>query len=97
MENEEYQDKTLKCKNCGKDFIWTKGEQEFFHEKGLKNKPARCKECRKLNRAQLETEYFKIVCGTCGQIGEALFQPNDPTATIYCKQCFEKNVLAKQN
>jgi len=39
-------DETLVCKDCGKDFIFTVGEQEFYAEKGFTNKPARCKECR---------------------------------------------------
>ena len=28
------EDKTLVCKDCGKEFIFTVGEQEFFKEKG---------------------------------------------------------------
>ena len=41
-----YQDKTLKCKDCGNDFVFTAGEQEFYASKGFENKPSRCKECR---------------------------------------------------
>ena len=25
-----YEDKTLVCKDCGKEFVWTAGEQEFY-------------------------------------------------------------------
>ena len=28
-----FEDKTLKCKECGADFIFTAGEQEFYAEK----------------------------------------------------------------
>jgi hypothetical protein len=42
----EYKDETLKCKDCGKDFVFTAGEQAFYAEKGFANKPTRCKECR---------------------------------------------------
>lgn len=41
-----YQDKTLVCKDCGKEFTWTAGEQQFYAEKGFQNEPVRCKECR---------------------------------------------------
>ncbi|MDI6603712.1 MAG: zinc-ribbon domain-containing protein [Thermoanaerobacteraceae bacterium] len=41
-----YQDKTLVCKDCGKEFVWTAGEQEFYAEKGFQNAPVRCKACR---------------------------------------------------
>lgn len=43
-------DKTLVCKDCGKEFIFTEGEQEFYREKGFTNEPVRCKDCRKLNK-----------------------------------------------
>lgn len=39
-------DEVIKCKDCGKDFIFTVGEQEFYKEKGFANKPTRCKDCR---------------------------------------------------
>ena len=42
----EFQDKKLVCKDCGQEFIFTAGEQDFYKEKGLENEPKRCKECR---------------------------------------------------
>ena len=44
------EDKTLKCKDCGEDFVFTKGEQEFYAEKGFTNEPQRCAECRRKNK-----------------------------------------------
>jgi hypothetical protein len=29
------EDRTLVCQDCGKDFVFTVGEQEFYKEKGL--------------------------------------------------------------
>lgn len=40
-------DKTLICKDCQQEFVFTEGEQEFYQEKGLVNEPQRCPECRK--------------------------------------------------
>ena len=42
-----YQDETLICEDCGCEFVFTAGEQEFYAEKGLTNKPKRCANCRK--------------------------------------------------
>ena len=42
----EFQDKVLKCIDCGSDFIFTAGEQLFFHDKQFKNEPKRCKACK---------------------------------------------------
>ena len=41
-----YEDKELVCKDCGKTFVFSAGEQEFYAEKGFQNEPQRCKECR---------------------------------------------------
>ena len=30
-----YEDKTLVCKDCGAEFVFTAGEQEFYAEKGV--------------------------------------------------------------
>lgn len=40
------EDKTMKCKDCGSEFVFTAGEQEFYKEKGFQNEPQRCKACR---------------------------------------------------
>jgi DNA-directed RNA polymerase subunit RPC12/RpoP len=45
-------DKTLVCKDCGKEFIFTEGEQAFYKEKGFENEPQRCPECRKARKQQ---------------------------------------------
>ena len=33
------EDKTLTCKDCGKEFVWTAGEQEFYASKGTCKMP----------------------------------------------------------
>ena len=38
-----YQDKILVCKDCGKEFTFTRGEQEFYASKGFENEPTRAK------------------------------------------------------
>lgn len=45
-------DKTLTCRDCGKEFVFTAGEQEFYAEKGFEHEPTRCPECRKANKAK---------------------------------------------
>lgn len=44
-------DQTLRCRECGMDFIWTAGEQEFFASRGLVNAPSRCPSCRAARKA----------------------------------------------
>src|SRR5258708_8596050 len=42
----EFQDRILSCVDCGTEFIWTAGEQQFFADKNFKNEPKRCKACK---------------------------------------------------
>ena len=58
-----YEDKTLTCKECGNEFVFTAGEQEFYAEKGFENEPQRCKECRQArkNAAKAGREYHDTV------------------------------------
>ncbi len=48
----EFEDKTLVCQDCGKEFVFTAGEQAFYKEKGLDHEPKRCKECRDKRKAE---------------------------------------------
>jgi CxxC-x17-CxxC domain-containing protein len=41
-----YADKTLTCRDCGTQFVFTAGEQEFYAQKGFTNEPTRCPSCR---------------------------------------------------
>jgi hypothetical protein len=41
-----FADKTLTCRDCGVDFVFTSGEQEFYAQKGFTNEPTRCPSCR---------------------------------------------------
>lgn len=45
-------DKTLICKDCKAEFVFTEGEQAFYKEKGFDNEPQRCPECRRANKQQ---------------------------------------------
>ena len=51
-------DMTLVCKDCGKEFVWTEGEQEFYQQKGFTNKPVRCPECRKARKSTRNNSKF---------------------------------------
>lgn len=45
-------DKTLICKDCNNEFVFSEGEQAFYKEKGFENEPQRCPDCRRAKKAQ---------------------------------------------
>lgn len=43
-------DETRTCRDCGSEFVFTAGEQEFYQEKGFQHPPSRCPACRASRR-----------------------------------------------
>src|SRR5579875_3034945 len=68
----DYKDKVLKCVECGTEFVFTAGEQMFYADKGFKNEPKRCKNC-KAKRSQSAgggsstRVVTTTVCSQCGK------------------------------
>ncbi len=85
-----YEDKTLKCKDCGAEFVFTAGEQEFYAEKGFQNEPTRCRACRQARKASRNNsgETYETVCAECGKPTTVNFIPKTDRP-IYCKECYD--------
>ncbi|MGN6672430.1 MAG: CxxC-x17-CxxC domain-containing protein [Thermomicrobiales bacterium] len=47
-----YQDKTHTSSDCGQEFVWTAGEQEYYAQKRFANERRRCPDCRRARKAQ---------------------------------------------
>jgi CxxC-x17-CxxC domain-containing protein len=97
----EFQDKVLKCIDCGADFVFTAGEQLFFHDKQFKNEPKRCKACKTKRVTVLGATptssgnhgYNKVETRTnCSQCGKETTVPFKPTQgrPVFCRECFQQ-------
>ena len=89
------QDKTLVCRDCGQEFIFTVGEQEFYSSRGLVNEPSRCPDCRATRRRERRGGYgnprqsFPATCAACGKETTVPFEPTEGRP-VYCKECYAK-------
>jgi CxxC-x17-CxxC domain-containing protein len=87
----EFSDRVLKCIDCGEEFVFTAGEQLFFHDKQFKNDPKRCKQC-KAKRAnggpRVRTE-TRTKCSSCGEETTVPFRPTQGRPVL-CRSCFQK-------
>ncbi len=85
-----YADKNLICKDCGNEFVFSAGEQEFYAEKNFQNEPARCKDCRdaKKTAARKPREMYDAICAHCGAPTKIPFVPKNDRP-IYCSDCFQ--------
>ena len=88
-----FEDKTLVCKECGKEFVFTAGEQEFYASRGFENEPQRCKACRDARKnggAHTGTRtMYEVTCAACGKVARVPFQPREDRP-VYCSDCFAK-------
>jgi CxxC-x17-CxxC domain-containing protein len=87
----EFVDKVLKCSDCGSDFVFTAGEQLFFHDKQFKNDPKHCKQCkakrmRGTSRVRSET---RTTCSECAMETTVPFKPTQGRPVL-CRSCFQK-------
>ena len=88
------EDKTLVCKDCGEEFIFSVAEQEFYAEKGFQNEPARCPACRRArkqaaNESRGERQYYTVICSECGAETQVPFKPTG-IRPVYCRDCYQK-------
>ena len=92
-----YEDKTLICQECGKEFIWTAGEQQFYAEKGFTNEPKRCSECREKRKSHFpeERQMFDAICTNCSKPCKVQFRPQEDRP-VYCRECFAEINNKKQ-
>lgn len=90
----DFVDKTLVCSECGAEFVFTAGEQEFYQNRGLQNEPRRCKNCRNVRKADSSRRVnTEVTCASCGVVTQVPFQPRGDRP-VYCRQCFD---AMKQN
>ena len=77
-----FEDKTLVCKDCGKEFVWTAGEQEFYASRGFENQPQRCKPARTASVAA--TTAVSVRCSMLSaQLAARLARfPSSPVRTV---------------
>ena len=94
----EFQDKVLKCIDCGVEFVFSAGEQSFFHDKKFRNEPKRCKACKTKRGAargsgssegirHTEKAFAQVVCSGCGKQTTVPFRPTQGRP-VFCRECF---------
>jgi CxxC-x17-CxxC domain-containing protein len=94
-----FEDKQLKCSDCGADFTFSAEEQEFFQSKGYTNEPKRCPTCREARKTQRygndsygykpRRQMFPVTCAECGKETEVPFEPREGRP-VYCSDCYSK-------
>lgn len=99
-------DSTLTCRDCGRAFVFTAGEQDYYASRAF-SEPGRCPDCRAARKSQRDggssyDSYGSPSRGsagsrelfdvTCSSCGQPTQVPFQPSADrpVYCSSCFEK-------
>lgn len=89
------EDITLLCRHCGREFLFSADEQEFYAKMGLDSQPRRCKECRRVHQARHSRQkLYQAVCAACGREAHIPFRP-DAARLVYCRDCYAQ-ILAER-
>ncbi len=93
-----FEDRILTCKECGRQFTFSASEQEFYAQKGFRNDPARCPECRAARKRARNSpkEMFTVICAECGVETQVSFKPRNDRP-VYCNECYEKRKYNNNN
>jgi CxxC-x17-CxxC domain-containing protein len=88
-----FADKVLTCRECGREFVFTIGEQEFYQSRGLMHEPRRCPDCRNQRRQsegshRAVREMFDVTCSSCGRPTQVPFRPTG-ARPVYCQDCYQ--------
>jgi CxxC-x17-CxxC domain-containing protein len=96
----QYRDRTLTCVECNNQFVFTAGEQLFYAEKGFRNDPKHCKNCKSRRSETFvpsgRTHARNVTVTTCSQCGKETTVPFKLTQgrPVYCLQCFQQRRAA---
>jgi len=87
----DFIDRTLRCVDCGDEFVFSAGEQLFFHDREFLNDRKHCRLCkskRSHNTLRLRTD-TRIKCAACGVETTVPFRPTQGRPVL-CHPCFQK-------
>ncbi|HSW57489.1 MAG TPA: zinc-ribbon domain containing protein [Dehalococcoidales bacterium] len=90
-------EKSLRCRDCGQEFMFTVGEQEFYASHGLQNDPSRCPTCRMARRRTRSggaeegrpRKMHAVTCAECGSATQVPFEPSEGRP-VFCRDCYSK-------
>jgi len=63
-------DIVLTCRDCGQDFTFTSGEQDFYASRGF-SEPSRCADCRAARKAQRDGGAYDSYSSSSSSYGGA--------------------------
>lgn len=89
----DFVDMMLRCQTCGRNFVFSSEKQEFYAERGFKNEPKKCEDCRNAQRNQNTTgkprTFYSAYCSLCGKEIQLPFEPKNDRP-VYCDECYNK-------
>jgi CxxC-x17-CxxC domain-containing protein len=99
-------DMVITCRDCGQNFTFTSGEQDFYASRGF-SEPSRCADCRAARKSQRDGGSYdsygsssygsggrgrEMFSATCSSCGKEAQVPFQPSGDkpVYCSDCFQQ-------
>lgn len=92
-----FQDRSIRCSECGTIFTLSAEKQEVSHSWGIDIEDKRCPSCIRANTRHgtgsnenvTGRQMFRVTCAECGKSTEVPFKPNS-YRRVYCRDCYRK-------
>jgi len=94
-----FQDKSIRCADCGAVFTVSAEKQEFSQAWGYDGAPKRCPLCCRAGKSgryksgsygrSTYRQMFRVTCADCGKNTEVPFEPR-AGRRVYCSDCYRK-------
>ena len=87
----DFVDRILRCVQCGRGFVFSADEQQFFRLKNFINDPKRCKRCQAERHGTAHGHPVKetpVLCSQCGKETTVPFRPRG-IKPVLCGMCFQ--------
>ncbi|MDD4876719.1 MAG: zinc-ribbon domain containing protein [Dehalococcoidales bacterium] len=101
-----FEDKSIQCSDCGREFTHSVEDQEYYQSKGYTNEPRRCPDCRQSRKAERNgrssnrssnsgfgySAKRQMYPAVCAQCGKETEIPFQPREDrpVYCSDCYRK-------
>lgn len=93
----DFQDRSIRCSECGTMFTLSAEKQQVSHLWGIEVEDKRCPSCvrtktrsgRGRNENGAQREMFRAICAECGKNTEVPFKPHS-YRRVYCHDCYRK-------
>ena len=82
-----YEDKVLKCRDCGEEFVLQQADRSFMRKRVFRMNLRDANHADAKRTAEKTPRVLTTVCADCGKEAKVPFEPTNDRP-VYCSECY---------